>query len=427
MQFIKNKDIFFTGATGFIGKVLLNRIISSSQGLGKMYLLIKPEKNYNPDTATDEFLSSPCFNNIRARNDYEEIRRKIKLIPGDITQERLGMPDKDYNSVAKDAKIFINLGANIKWDAQIDSILDTNYKSVDGILKLAKEAKADHLVHISSWAVVPHFNKFTKMNIDYREYSEKLKSLDQEAVAKETDYVKKTFGNTYVFAKICSEKVLEKERENVPVTVIRGTSIGPSLYEPYPGWVDKLTGYTSNYFFIAAGKSNAYLVSKNSISNEYPVDVFSNYAALAIDTYGGRNQYTVFDLPFLHDKSVYDCMKIAEEYLFTHPQTPKSFFRPFYFHDEGEYNDYIEHEKKRNLSPEEAHRLQKTIYFNKLYRGSNFARSRADFEFEWEEHKKLARFQTHNCKIEVPNFNMSNYVKIQCDGLLRYYLKKENI
>ena len=43
-SFYKNKGIFVTGATGFLGKVLLEKLLRSCSDLKMIYVLVRPKK-----------------------------------------------------------------------------------------------------------------------------------------------------------------------------------------------------------------------------------------------------------------------------------------------------------------------------------------------------------------------------------------------
>ena len=58
-QFYHGKTIFITGATGFLGKVLIEKLLRSCPHLEKIYLLIRTKKNCSPQQRIHEILDSP--------------------------------------------------------------------------------------------------------------------------------------------------------------------------------------------------------------------------------------------------------------------------------------------------------------------------------------------------------------------------------
>lgn len=55
-QFYKNKSIFITGATGFLGKALVEKLLRSCRDLNTIYILIRHKKGKTPSQRLDEFL-----------------------------------------------------------------------------------------------------------------------------------------------------------------------------------------------------------------------------------------------------------------------------------------------------------------------------------------------------------------------------------
>ena len=94
------KNILLTGCTGFLGKVILEKVLRSLPETGKIYLLVRPKKNVEPIERVREILSSYCFTRIKRKfetsssfNDY--IKDKVIPIQGDLTMDRLGISEGD--------------------------------------------------------------------------------------------------------------------------------------------------------------------------------------------------------------------------------------------------------------------------------------------------------------------------------------------
>ena len=67
-QFYEGRSIFITGATGFMGKVLVEKLLRSCPGIKCLYLLMRPNKvNNNNDDRLNDLITSKVrmnFNNI---------------------------------------------------------------------------------------------------------------------------------------------------------------------------------------------------------------------------------------------------------------------------------------------------------------------------------------------------------------------------
>lgn len=55
-EYYAGKSIFITGATGFMGKVLVEKLLKSCPGLNKLYLLMRPKKGQSSKERLDDFL-----------------------------------------------------------------------------------------------------------------------------------------------------------------------------------------------------------------------------------------------------------------------------------------------------------------------------------------------------------------------------------
>lgn len=55
------------------------------------------------------------------------------------------------------------------------------------------------------------------------------------------------YPNTYNFTKGLTEYVLKKEYSQLPIVIVRPTTVTAAMKEPIPGWIDNLNGPTGIY------------------------------------------------------------------------------------------------------------------------------------------------------------------------------------
>lgn len=59
VDFYSRRNVFITGATGFMGKCLLEKLLRSVPDLGSVFVLTRPKKGKDPQQRINDLLSSP--------------------------------------------------------------------------------------------------------------------------------------------------------------------------------------------------------------------------------------------------------------------------------------------------------------------------------------------------------------------------------
>ena len=68
-----------TGTTGFVGKVLLEKVLRSLPQVRKLYILVRPKKGKLPmDRIREEMFSSECFNLVKDQVGLEAFERMVE-------------------------------------------------------------------------------------------------------------------------------------------------------------------------------------------------------------------------------------------------------------------------------------------------------------------------------------------------------------
>jgi len=137
------KCIFITGASGFLAKVVLEKILFSCPNVKKIYLLIRGKKNLTPmDRLKKEVFGGLCFQRLRKMlgpKGFEQmINEKIQAVAGDITQPRLGISNQDALELSQNVNIFIHSAADVGFGNTAQHMFRVNYYGGMEALGLAK-------------------------------------------------------------------------------------------------------------------------------------------------------------------------------------------------------------------------------------------------------------------------------------------------
>lgn len=56
-EFLSGKNVFITGGTGFLGQSLIERLLSATPSIGKIYILIRGKHGYTPEARVTRLMS----------------------------------------------------------------------------------------------------------------------------------------------------------------------------------------------------------------------------------------------------------------------------------------------------------------------------------------------------------------------------------
>ena len=68
-----DRNIFITGGTGFLGKVIIEKFLRVLPDIGQLYLLVRPKYGKDPSQRLEDLLNNP----VSMVNELE-VGRKIK-------------------------------------------------------------------------------------------------------------------------------------------------------------------------------------------------------------------------------------------------------------------------------------------------------------------------------------------------------------
>eukprot|EP00961_Rhodomonas_salina_P177876 2398596-Rhodomonas_salina.1 len=84
-QMFAGKSVLMTGTTGFVGKCLLEKMLRDVPDLHKVFILIRPKKNVQPQQrAVAEISTSPIFNRLRSEVGFPPPSHEIRKASPEI-------------------------------------------------------------------------------------------------------------------------------------------------------------------------------------------------------------------------------------------------------------------------------------------------------------------------------------------------------
>ncbi|KAI4470299.1 male sterility protein 2-related [Holotrichia oblita] len=275
----KGKNIFVTGGTGFMGKVLVEKLLYSCSDLGTLYILMRPKKGKSSEERLKDMWALPVFVRVRTKNP--KLFDKVVPINGEISEEGLGISQEDRKTLIENVHIVFHLAAILRLEAQLKDSIEMNTMGTQRTLALAKDMKKlDIFIHLSTAFCSPDIDEFEEKiyesPFDPVDVINTAKWMPAEALVKATPDLIKPHPNTYTFTKRLGETLVANEAKNVRVAIVRPSIVTPSAWEPVPGWVDSLNGPIGVMAAAGKGVLRTMQCNEDNYAQVIPVDIAIN-------------------------------------------------------------------------------------------------------------------------------------------------------
>lgn len=135
-EFYNGRSIFITGGTGFMGKVLVEKLLRSCPGIKNIYLLIRPKRGQEINLRLSEILNGPLFDKLRKERPND--LNKIIPIHGDITSEELGISEPDQALLSRTVSVVFHSAATVKFDEKLKLSVTINMLGTKRLVQLCQ-------------------------------------------------------------------------------------------------------------------------------------------------------------------------------------------------------------------------------------------------------------------------------------------------
>jgi fatty acyl-CoA reductase len=294
---LRAKRFFITGATGFLGTALVERIVRCIPE-AHVTVLVRPGRRADAAARlAREVIRNDCFDRLRAElgdGFAAEVAARVDAVAGDVGQDGLGLDDAGQAALAA-ADIVIHSAATVSFDAPLTQAVEINMLGPARVAAaMAATGSGAHLISVSTAYVASTHqgeakeellseNRFT-LDIDWEDevkaarrlrddlqaasrHPDRLTSFTKEArtelggagdhlLAARAEKIREEWVRTelvdagtarahslgwpdaYPFTKAMGERVLVAQwAGKIPITFVRPSIIESALLEPRPGWI----------------------------------------------------------------------------------------------------------------------------------------------------------------------------------------------
>jgi HAD superfamily hydrolase (TIGR01490 family) len=294
---LRGKRFFITGATGFLGTALVERILRCVPE-AEITVLVRPGRRTDAAARlAREIVKNDCFDRLRAELGDRfagEIARRVRAVAGDVGRDGLGLDDEGREALAA-AGVVIHSAATVSFDAPLTQAVEINLLGPSRVAgAMAETGSVGHLIAVSTAYVASTHqgeakeellseNRFTldvrwedevafarRLRDDLQADSrkpERLKNFTKSAraevgaagdhlIATRAEKLREEWVNeelvnagtaralslgwpdAYPFTKALGERALVEQFDGrIPITFVRPSIIESALAEPRPGWI----------------------------------------------------------------------------------------------------------------------------------------------------------------------------------------------
>ncbi|XP_068986763.1 putative fatty acyl-CoA reductase CG5065 isoform X1 [Bombus flavifrons] len=274
-EFYAGSGILLTGATGFVGKGLLEKLIRMCPRIAAIFILLRPKTDETIEQRFKKLIDDPIYDDIKAK--HPSVLSKVYPLQGDVSLPDLGLSREDRNLLLEKVNIVFHAAATVIFNEPLHVAVNVNTKGTARVIELWNELKHPiSFVHVST-----AFSNANLHEIEEKVYTTSLKpsevidmcdKFDKTSMDQIEKEILKTYPNTYTFSKNLAEQIVASKCKDLPVAIVRPSIIGASLEEPCSGWLENISAITGILLLVSRGCATAIRGRKDARLDVVPVD-----------------------------------------------------------------------------------------------------------------------------------------------------------
>ncbi|MDO5710361.1 MAG: SDR family oxidoreductase [Micrococcales bacterium] len=293
--------VLVTGATGFVGQAIVERLLSSTNA--RISVLIRPRGERTGAERLSELVKKPVFgpwrHSLGERAASAEIASRVRVLEGDL---------RDVPALPSDLDAVVHSASSVSFDDPIDSALTTNVGGPLALYRALERAGNDpHVVHISTCYVstgrvdvapearLEHAADWRAELSGALETRRRLARIHGPQGADLTKALRQAgrerahelgWTDSYTMTKALGERVAEEmwAQAGRRLTILRPSIIESALHHPYPGWIDGFKVADPLIAAYAQGRLIGFPGQPENVLDVIPVDFVVSAAIASLRT-----------------------------------------------------------------------------------------------------------------------------------------------
>ncbi|CAL7948513.1 unnamed protein product [Xylocopa violacea] len=277
-KFYAGKVILLTGFTGYLGTIILEKLLRTCVEVKRIYVMIREKKGVTVEERLSKYFSNTIFDNLRKVNP--KCLEKVVPIHGDLIKSDLGLSPQDRKSIIENVNIIIHNASLVYFEAKVSLLLRINVIGTQKMLELALECPHLEVFMYVSTAYSHHYNhlieeKFYPPPVDFKVVEDMIQADEENEAGLSKQVVNEIVGkwtNLYAFSKAMTEEVVRR-------------FIVPSHKEPTPQWIGNQNGPLKIMLSISLGIVHVVQARSTCRLDTVPVDMAANSLLAVIQDY----------------------------------------------------------------------------------------------------------------------------------------------
>lgn len=271
--------VLLTGGTGFLGKLVVEKLLRSCPDLKKIYLLARPKKNKDAAKRLQEQFNDVLYD--RLRKEHPNFIQKISIVEGDVGQIELALCPEDRIKIMNEVEIIFHGAATVRFDEPLKTAVEINVRGTREMFKLARGCtKLKAFVHISTaYSYCPQKvieERFYESPLPGEKLIDLVETMDEKTINSITPGLLGEFPNTYAYTKAVAEDIVQTYSTGLPVALFRPSVVIGTSKEPVAGWIDNVYGPTGVVVGAAVGLVHVLNCDPKAVANLVPGDMVVN-------------------------------------------------------------------------------------------------------------------------------------------------------
>lgn len=274
-EFYADQEIFVTGGSGFMGKVLIEKLLRSCSDLKTIFVLLRPKKGKKMEERLKAIVDTPLFDPIKKINP--KLLEKLFPIAGDVMEIELGLSNQDQMRM-KDVSIIFHSAASVRFDDTLKDAVFMNTRGTREMIEFAKTlSNLKVVMHVSTTYSHPELKfvgeKIHEPYVDWRKTITICENMDEDILNIVTPKYTHFMPNTYTFTKALAEQIVDDHKSELPLVLFRPSIVISSMREPFPGWLDNFNGPVGMLIGSGLGITRTMYCNPDNIADFTPVDI----------------------------------------------------------------------------------------------------------------------------------------------------------